>query len=120
MESGTYHYLPDGHRLELLDSTDLRNNMEDASLEQEAVGDAPAVFVVAANYGKTEVKYGSRAERYVKIEAGHACQNILLQATALGLGGVSIGAFTDDMVEDLLDLPMTEEALYVVPIGHPN
>ena len=78
------------------------------------------MFVIAADYGRTEKKYRSRAERYVKMEAGHACQNLLLQATAIGLGGVSIGAFDDDVVQELLDMPSTQEPLYVVPIGRPN
>ena len=119
---GVSHYLPKDHQLEHLTPApiDLRRELEDASLEQEAVGDAPAVFIIAADYSRTERKYRRRAERYVKMEAGHACENLLLQATALDLGGVSIGAFDDDDVEELLNLPADEEVLYVVPIGRPG
>eukprot|EP01083_Nonionella_stella_P278557 947319_1 len=119
---GVSHYLPTDHQLEHLTPApiDLRRELEDASLEQEAVGDAPAVFIIAADYSRTERKYRRRAEKYVKMEAGHACENLLLQATALDLGGVSIGAFDDDDVEELLNLPADEEVLYVVPIGRPG
>ncbi len=46
------------------------------------------MLVVAANYQRTAQKYGTRAQRYVHIKAGHAEQNVYLQATALGLGTV--------------------------------
>ena len=49
-----------------------------AALEQEALVDAPAVFVIAAVYERTEAKYGkTRSRRYVKLEEGHAAQNLL-------------------------------------------
>lgn len=116
---GLYHYLPDGHRAEVLSLQDLRQELARAGLDQSAIHDAPAVFVIAAVYARTAGKYGDRAERYVKLEAGHAGQNILLQAVALGLGGVPIGAFHDDQVQRVLDLPADHEPLYLIPVGHP-
>ena len=76
-------------------------------------------FIVAAVYSRTEQKYGERAERYVKLEAGHAAQNLLLQAVSLGLGAVPIGAFHNDEVQEVLDLPSGHEPLYLIPVGHP-
>ncbi len=54
----------------------------------------------------------------MKVEAGHAAQNILLQAVSLGLGAVPIGAFHDDQVQEVLDLPSDHEPLYLIPAGH--
>ena len=116
---GLYNYLPDGHRAKVLSHQDLRQALARAGLDQSAIHDAPAVFVVTAVYARTAGKYGARAERYVKLEAGHAGQNILLQAVALGLGGVPIGAFHDDQVQRVLDLPADHEPLYLIPVGHP-
>jgi SagB-type dehydrogenase family enzyme len=87
---------------------------------QSWVREAPAVFVIAAVYERTEGKYGSRAERYVILEAGHTCQNLLLQTVALDLGGVPVGAFDDDQVQAALELPPDHEPLYLVPVGHPQ
>lgn len=119
--TGHYHYEPDEHSLTVMGTEDPRKDLSDASLYQDEVKEAPAVFVVAAVYERTAEKYGSRRSgRYVMLEAGHACQNLLLQAVALGLGGVPMGAFYDDKVQDALGLPLDHAPLYVVPIGHPS
>jgi len=117
---GVYHYLPRGHRVEMVSSSDVRQALWRPALLQDWVREAPAVFVIAAVYERTERKYGSRAERYVKLEAGHACQNLLLQAVALDLGAVPVGAFYDDQVQAVLGLAADHEPLYLVPVGHPR
>jgi SagB-type dehydrogenase family enzyme len=117
---GLYHYLPQGHKAIVESKADLRGELWQAGLNQNAIREAPAVFIVTAVYARTEKKYGERAERYVKLEAGHAAQNLLLQVVALGLGGVPIGAFYDDQVQSALSLPSDHEPLYLIPIGHPR
>jgi SagB-type dehydrogenase family enzyme len=118
--NGLYHYVPQGHKVIVVSQDDLRLKLWEVALEQDAIRDAPAVFVIAAVYERTAQKYGGRAERYVKLEAGHACQNILLQAVALDLGAVPIGAFYDDQVQAALSLPPDHEPLYIIPVGHPQ
>ena len=116
-----YHYVPQGHRLELHLRGDMRLPLYEAALQQDAVADAPATIVIAAVYARTASKYGNeRSPRYVHLEAGHAAQNILLQAVALELGAVPIGAFDDDHVKKALQLPDDQEPLYLIPTGHPN
>lgn len=44
---------------------------------------------------------------------------LLLQAVSLGLGAVPIGAFDDEKVGNLLDLPENEKPLYIIPVGVP-
>jgi SagB-type dehydrogenase family enzyme len=117
---GVYHYLPADHQVELHARGDRRASLQAAGLSQEAIGAAPAVFVIAAVFARTQAKYGERATRYVYLEAGHVAQNLLLQAVALDLGGVPIGAFTDAQVTLALDLPANHEPLYLIPIGHPR
>jgi len=117
---GVYHYSPQSHTLAMLSPEDRRLGLWEAGLMQDALREAPAIIVVAGVYARTEAKYGTRAERYVRLEAGHAAQNILLQATALDLGAVPIGAFYDQEVQEVLALPSDHEPLYLIPVGHPR
>ncbi len=119
--AGFYHYDPRRHELERRSERDLRPALYRAALEQESVRDAPAVFVITAVYARIAQKYGTvRSHRYVHMEAGHAAQNLLLQAVALDLGAVPIGAFNDAAVQQLLGLAAEEQPLYLIPTGHPR
>lgn len=114
-----YHYDPHRHLLALHLSGDRRPDLYAAALYQESVLRAPVVIVIAAVYQRTASRYGGeRTPRYVHMEVGHAAQNVLLQAVALGLGGVPIGAFYDDQVQRVLALPADHAPLYLIPVGH--
>jgi SagB-type dehydrogenase family enzyme len=116
---GLWHYLPAGHALALLSGADLRIALQGAALDQDAVGAAPLVVVITGIVERTEARYGpERAQRYVQLEAGHAAQSLLLQAVALDLGAVPIGAFADSEVARILGLPSDETPLYLLPVGH--
>ena len=115
------HYAPNVHRLDPHVPGDQRRALAAAAYGQSAVADAAVVIVITAVYARTAEKYGEeRAFRYVAMEAGHAAQNVLLQAVALGLGAVPVGAFDDAQVAQLLRLDMGEAPLYLIPVGHPD
>lgn len=114
---GLYQYDPGKHRLLPAASGDRRRGLSDAALAQECVAEAAAVFVFTVVERRTTRKYGPRGVRYAHIEVGHAAQNLALQATALGLGTVTVGAFDDDAVAHLLQLPEGEAPLYLMPVG---
>lgn len=116
---GVFHYDPHGHQLLALSQNDARPDLHAAALRQDPVRQAPAVFIVTAVYERTAQKYGDeRTPRYVHLEAGHAAQNLLLQAVALGLGAVPIGAFHDEEIQKALGLPADHRPLYLIPVGH--
>jgi len=112
------HYVPDGHQVQVRDSTEARTAVAEA-VGQDSALDATALIVITGTPDRLKPKYLLRAERYTLMEAGHAAQNLLLAATALGLGGVSIGAFDAGAVARALDLPYGEDPIYVLPIGVP-
>ncbi len=114
---GVWRYQPDGHALVLIRVGDRRRQLAAAALGQEAVAEAPASIVVTANPAVLRPRYRGRAERYCILEAGHVAQNVLLEATALGLAGVPIGAFDDPAVLAAVDLGPEHLALYVVSVG---
>jgi len=112
---GVMRYVPDGHTLDLLSTTDVRDQLA----AQDFVHLGPAVFLIAGVVARTAARYGDRAERFVHLEAGHACHGILLQAIALGLGGTAVGGFDEAMVRATVALPDDQDALYLVPVGVP-
>jgi len=118
LEPGIYHYEVGAHRLSRVASGDRRRELAGAALGQSAVSEAAAVIAVGAIYSRTTGKYGDRGRRYVHMEAGHAAQNVLLQATALGLDAVPIGAFDDSNVGRAAAMPRGTQALYLLPVGH--
>ena len=56
--------------------------------------------------------------RYLYLDAGHVCQNLYLGAEAVGCGACTIGAFSDDEVNRLLELDGQEQfAIYLAAVG---
>lgn len=115
---GLFHYLPANHSLEQFSSEDLRGKLALAALGQGFIEAAPLTMVFAAQFSRTTGHYGKRGIRYVYMEAGHAAQNVHLQAEALGLGSVAVGAFDDASVCKVLTLPDYLEPIYMVVVGY--
>lgn len=113
---GVYHYDPRRHQVTRVGSRDVRRDLRRAALDQESL-DAPCVVAIAAVVERTAGRYGERALRYVHMEAGHAAQNLLLQATASGLAAVPVGAFDDRKVQQTLALPADSRVVYLIPVG---
>ena len=119
LQAGVYHYEVDSHSLILHKATDLRPDLARATLDQEFIIDAPVDIVICALYHRTSYRYGKRGERYVHIEVGHAGENIHLQAVALGLATVEVGAFHDEEVRKVLGVDEQIKPLYIMPVGKP-
>jgi SagB-type dehydrogenase family enzyme len=119
LAEGVFRYLAGEHRLERLDPGDRRGELADAAVGQRFVAAAPACLVIGGVEERTAKRYGERAGRYVALEAGAAAQNILLQAEALGLGAVWVGAFDDQRIAALARLPSGAVPYAVIPAGAP-
>jgi SagB-type dehydrogenase family enzyme len=115
--TGFYKYHPATNSLEMIAKGDARKRLAEAALDQTFVKEAPLVLVIAAVYERITGIYGSRGMRYVHMEVGHAAENVYLQAGALGLGTVIVGAFNDAMIQQILDLPEFEQPLCLLPVG---
>lgn len=115
LERGVYHYDGAKHELKKLSAQDVRSNIASAAWRQEFIAQAPVIIIIAADYRRTTEKYGQRGIRYVDNEVGHCGQNIHLQAEALGLGTVVVGAFQDSLIMNILRIK--EEPRYIMPIG---
>jgi len=119
LQAGIYHYEADSHSLSLHKPADLRPDLARATLDQEFIIDAPVDIVICALYHRTSYRYGRRGERYVHIEVGHVGENIHLQAVALGLATVEVGAFHDEEVRKVLEVEEQIKPLYIMPLGKP-
>jgi SagB-type dehydrogenase family enzyme len=119
LPSAIYRYKPDRHELVVGREGDRRPELRAATLGQDCVGVAAAIIALAAVYERTSGTYGERGIRYVHMEVGHAAQNVCLQATALDLAAVVVGAFEDGAVKRALGLARDEESLALIPVGHP-
>ena len=117
---GIYAWDPATNQLGLMSEGDPRTLLQGAAFDQSAIGEAPATIVIAGSPIRLEDKYGERAGQFTLNEAGHSSQNLLLMATALGLGAVPIGGFEDDEVSEALDLPAGEIPYCLVPVGLPT
>lgn len=120
LPSSVWRYAPTTHSLQQTIARSVIDLLLRASGNQQALALAPAVLAITAVQARSEAKYGTRAGRYVVFEAGAAAQNFALQAAALGLGSVVIGAFDDDAAALALQLPKAERVLALMPVGTPR
>lgn len=118
---GVWRYHPQGHYLTSHLEQDIRKQLANAAWRQSFIGQAPCVFAVSAIFERTTGRYQERGRRrYVPMDVGHAAENLLLQAVALGLASVAVGAFDDEAIKGVLALPEQEVPMYLVPVGHPG
>jgi SagB-type dehydrogenase family enzyme len=120
-EKGVWRYQPEDHSLLCHLEEDVRVRLPGAALDQDFLAEAGCVFVISAIFERTTVRYGDRGQsRYVSMDVGHTAENLLLQAVALGLGSVPVGAFQDEDIAEVLSLPDHEEPIYILPVGNPK
>jgi len=117
LAAGVYRYLPHEHKLTQISTGDARKALSKAAWDQECVRDAAAVIIITAVYQRTMKKYSQRGVQYAHIEVGCTAENVFLQAVALNLGAVFVGAFSDSAVSRILNLPDGEQPLALIPIG---
>lgn len=92
-----------------------------AAFGQQFLAQAPVVIVVVAEPELSAEKYGDRGRELYAIQDTAACvENILLAATALGLGGCWVGAFDEQAASQTLGLPSTLRPMALIPIGYPD
>jgi SagB-type dehydrogenase family enzyme len=117
LADGFFEYLPSGHQLQKLSGQDLRSKFS----AQQSVNQAPAVLLIAGEYGRATTRSGpEKGPRVVNLEAGHVAENVLLQAVALGLGAVPVAGIEPKDVQQAASLPAQYNVIYLIPVGHPK
>lgn len=96
----------------------LKDKLASASFGQKTVQDAAALIVVTADPDKSAAKYSDRGKNLYAIrDAAAAVENLLLAATALGVGSCWIGGFDENEVSIILRLPDCSRPLTIVALG---
>lgn len=116
---GLLAYHPNEHNLERLFERDVRDRLA-AAARHEPIAQAPCYIIVAGSAKKLAPKYGSKAKKYLLLEAGHIAQNIQLQAIALELGSLPVWPFDITQVRKICKLPTQLEPLYIICVGYPE
>lgn len=116
-----YHFDPLRGLLERLRGGELESDVRAAMFYDDLAVGCGALFLISGVFWRTRFKYGLRGYRFALLECGHLAQNILLAATAFGLGSVPIGGFYDRRADELLGLDgVNESTLYAVAVGTPR
>jgi SagB-type dehydrogenase family enzyme len=116
---GIYRFLAIGHKLvEINMDADIADRVTQGCLGQDYIRKSAVTFIWAADAYRMKWRYGERGYRYLHLDAGHACQNLYLGAGSIDCGVCAIAAFSDDHMNDLLELDGVEQfVIYVATVG---
>jgi SagB-type dehydrogenase family enzyme len=119
LDPGVYYFAPGFMELLKVRQRDVRREIHHLSLGQELARDASAVVIHTADLEAATERYGSRAYRYLHLDAGHIGERLNVAAIKMGLGVSGIGGFFDDEVNELLGIPEKELCVYITCLGKP-
>jgi len=117
LDPGIYRYRPGTHTLVGVKKGEPRDDLVATVGRQGWVRAAPAAILLAGVVERTALRYGSRATRYMHMEAGAVAENIYLQAEALGLATTLVGAFDESALAAAVGLRRGEVPLALLPVG---
>lgn len=88
--------------------------------QQSFVETADSLIIVCSDLNNCKKLYYERTDRYIKQHAGAVIENFLLKITDLKLASCWIGAFSDETVKRILDIPDNIEVEAILPIAYPH
>jgi len=98
----------------------IKRKLAKAALNQNFIAEAPLVIVGCADLEKISW-YGGRGKNlYVICDVSAAIENLMILATAEGLGTCWVGAFDENEVSKILNLPKNEKPIVICPVGYPK
>lgn len=93
----------------------LRQRLAEAARNQEFVGQAPVVIVACG----TSDYVMTCGQLTYPIDVAIAVDHMTLAAVEEGLGTCWIGAFYEDKVKEILEVPQTVRVVALLPLGYP-
>ena len=118
IEKGIYRYVASRHSLSLLKAGNFSDEMTEANLGQQFVGNSAVTFLWSVIPYRTEWRYNLHSYKVILMDAGHVCQNLYIACEALRLGTCAIGAYSHEKINRLLNLEGEDEfVVYLAPVG---
>ena len=115
---GVYNYALQNASFTEVSPLDLRHDLMTAGLSQSWIETAQLDIVVSVDMALIGSGPNSvSAHRLAMYHVGMLAQNICLKCAACGLGTVTVGAFYEDQVANVVDLPSDFKPIYIMPIG---
>jgi len=126
LDPGLYHYIPTEHIGEkkviierlgpLFD--DYETNMNQLLVGQKWAVKAPVFLFISCIPYRAEWRYSDAAHRVMLIDLGHVGQNLMLSATALGLGSCCLAAYDQKLCDDVFSFNGIDEyTVYILTLG---
>jgi nitroreductase len=105
----------------IVENEDTKNKLAEAAYNQTWITEAPIIIVVCANEERSASRYGERGRTlYCIQDTAAAIQNMLLMAHSLGYGTCWVGAFNENEVRRILNIPIGVRPVAIIPIGKPD
>lgn len=81
---------------------------------------APVVIIVCTDDNGIVSRFGERGRKFPMQDTSLAMENMLLKAVDLGLGGCIIGAYKQEKITELFNIPSEHTVVALLPIGEPK
>ena len=91
-----------------------------SNCQQTWINESNILIVVCSNDTHLENQYGERGRVYSRQQAGAAIQTLLLKLVDLGLAGCWVGAYSDEQLKQMLEIPQQIQIEAIIPIGYDN
>lgn len=119
LEKGLYRYLPLTHKLLLIS---LNENISEeiiiATFNQKFTGKGAVTFVWTTIPYRMEWRYNLASHKVIAVDVGHVCQNLYLACSAVGCGACAVGAYHQEMIDELIGVDGEDEfTIYLATVG---
>ena len=117
IEKGLYRYLPFQHKLcSVSKSPDLPDRIAEGLHGQR--WNSAAVFLWTAIPYRMEWRYSVVSHKLIALDAGHLCQNLYIACSGVGCGTCALGAYDQDILDEVLGVDGEEEfVIYAAVVG---
>ena len=106
-------------RITVVKNQELKQQLATAALNQNFMAEAPVIIVVSGDMQTAMEFYSTRGVYlYIFQDCAAFVENVLIAAQSLGLATCWIGAFIEEKVQKILQLPKNFRPMAMIPVGY--